>query len=131
MSNWTHVKGKITLKVESKGWSDSPIYRIIADAPKITGSEGSAVFTIRPLSQFAINEGNNNYHEAEIIIEGSLRDRSLDETCEEIVNFVKYLKNERNEKTFVSGEIKVNEDDSVKIADHFYLETSKTFNLFS
>ena len=45
-SNWTHVDGKITLKVRSRGiGDDSPIYRIIADAPKITGSEEDCIFS--------------------------------------------------------------------------------------
>lgn len=132
MSNWTYVDGKITLKVKSRGiGDDSPIYRIIADAPKITGEEGSTVFTIRPLDQFPIREGEDYYHEAEITLDGRLRDRTLDETCEEIEDFINYLMNGCLLNTSVYGEITVKEDHKDKIADDFYVGTSKTYEILS
>lgn len=128
MSNWTYVDGKITLKVRSKGiGDDSPIYKIIADAPKITGEEGSAVFTIRPRDQFPIREGEDYYHEAEITLDGSLRDRTLDETCEEIEDFINYLAG--IEGTSAYGEIEVKEDHHTKIEKHFSISIHKTFNI--
>ena len=128
MSNWTYVDGKITLKVRSRGiGDDSPIYKIIADAPKITGEEGSAVFTIRPRDQFPIREGEDYYHEAEITLDGSLRDRTLDETCEEIEDFINYLAG--IEGTSAYGEIEVKEDHHNKNEKHFSISTHKTFNI--
>ena len=128
MSNWTYVDGKITLKVKSRGiGDDSPIYKIIADAPKITGEEGSAVFTIRPRDQFPIREGEDYYHEAEITLDGSLRDRTLDETCEEIEDSINYLAG--IEGTSAYGEIEVKEDRHTKIEKHFSISTHKTFNI--
>ena len=128
MSNWTHVDGKITLKVRSRGiGDDSPIYRIIADAPKITGEEGSTVFTIRPRDQFPIREGEDYYHEAEITLDGRLRDRTLDETCEEIEDFINYLAG--IEGTSAYGEIEVKEDHHTKIEDHYSVSSHKTFNI--
>lgn len=128
MSNWTYVDGKITLKVRSRGiGDDSPIYKIIADAPKITGEEGSAVFTIRPRDQFPIREGEDYYHEADITLDGSLRDRTLDETCEEIEDFINYLAG--IEGTSAYGEIEVKEDHHTKIEKHFSISTHKTFDI--
>ena len=128
MSNWTYVDGKITLKVRSRGiGDDSPIYKIIADAPKITGEEGSAVFTIRPRDQFPIREGEDYYPEAEITLDGSLRDRTLDETCEEIEDFINYLAG--IEGTSAYGKIEVKEDHHTKFEDHYSVSTHKTFNI--
>lgn len=132
MSNWTFVDGKITLKVKSRGkGDDSPIYRIIADAPKITGEEGSTVFTIRPRNQFPIREGEDYYHEAEITLDGKLRDRTLDETCEEIEDFINYLKNGCLLNTFIYGRITVMEDPKDKISGNFYVKASKTYEILS
>ena len=129
VSYWNHVEGKITLRVRSRGTGDdSPIYRIIEAAPEITGEEGSAVFTTKPRDPFPVSDnGDEYYHEAEIIIYGDLTGNDPDETYDKIVDFVNYL----IDNCDVYGEITLEEDRTIKIADGFFVRTSKTFEILS
>lgn len=50
---------------------------------------------------------------------------------EKIEDFINYLKNGCLLNTSVSGEITVKEDHKDKIADNFYVGTSKTYEILS
>lgn len=129
MSNWIHVDGKITLNLRSKGiGNDFPIHKIIEAAPRIIGVEGSTLLTINPRDQYPIKgDGDEYYHEAEIIIDGDLSCNDPNEIYKKIVDFVNYLIDKCN----VHGEITLEEDNTVKIADGFFVRTSKTFEILS
>ena len=129
MSHWTHVKGKFNLMVKCRFGESSPIYKIIADAPKITGSEFPAIYNIHPSNQYPTKTEDGYCHEAEITVEGSLRDRELNETCNEIENFIRYLDTGCNEKTSASGSIEVSAD-KVECKGPYKVSTTKTFHIY-
>lgn len=130
MSNWVHIDGKITLNLRSKGTgNDFPIKKIIeAAAPRIMGVEGSTLLTINPREHYPIKgDGDEYYHEAEVVIYGDLRGSTPNETYDKIVDFVNYL----TDKCNVHGEITLEEDNTVKIGEGAFVRTTKTFEILS
>ena len=129
MSNWNHIDGQLTLRTKSKGIA-SPIREIIASAaPKLAGGEeGKAVINIKPREQFPLRgNGDEYYHEAEVVIYGDLSGSYADEICDKIVDFVNYL----IDNCDVHGDLTVEEDRTVKIADGFFVRSSRTFEILS
>ena len=123
MSEWTHVKGKFTIRFATDycfdedddvgaGFMKEPldIYKVMLKAPRITGSEEDCIFSvdIRDQAPYYSNEDDSLYYEAQIKIKGHLRDRYFEDTDQEVRNFIKYLKEETGYETkFVKGKIKV------------------------
>ena len=121
MSQWTHVKGKFTIRFATDycfdkdddvggGFMQEPldIYKVMLKAPRITGSEEDCIFSVDITDQTSYSEDGDIYYEAKIKIKGHLRDREFEETDQEVRNFIKYLKEETGYETkFVKGKIKV------------------------
>lgn len=121
MSQWTHVKGKFTIRFATDYYFDKDdevnssfmkepldIYKVMLKAPRITGSEEDCIFSVDITDQTSYSEDGDIYYEAKIKIKGHLRDREFEETDQEIRNFIKYLKEETGYETkFVKGKIKV------------------------
>ena len=124
MSQWTYVEGKFTIRFatdycfvkddeEDAGFMQEPldIYKVMLNAPRITGSESDCIFSVDITDQAPYcysNEDDFIYYEAKIKIKGRLRDREFETTDQEVRNFIKYLKEETGYETkFVKGKIKV------------------------
>lgn len=121
MSQWTHVKGKFTIRFATdycfdkddevnSGFMKEPldIYKVMLKAPRITGSEEDCIFSVDITDQTSYSEDGDIYYEAKIKIKGHLRDREFETTDQEVRNFIKYLKEETGYETkFVKGKIKV------------------------
>lgn len=122
MSQWTHVKGKFTIRFATDyycfdkdddvgaGFMKEPldIYKVMLKAPRITGSEEDCIFSVDITDQTSYSEDGDIYYEAKIKIKGHLRDREFETTDQEVRNFIKYLKKETGYETkFVKGKIKV------------------------
>lgn len=122
MSLWTYVKGKFTIKFATDyfvkddevdaGFMQEPldIYKVMMNAPRITGSESDCIFSVDITNQapYYSNEDDFIYYEAKIKIKGRLRDGEFEKTDQEVRNFIKYLKEETGYETkFVKGKIKV------------------------
>ena len=121
MSQWTHVKGKFTIRFATDYCFDKDdevnssfmkepldIYKVMMKAPRITGGESDCIFSVDITDQTSYSEDGDIYYEAKIKIKGHLRDRKFEETDQEVRNFIKYLKEETGYETkFVKGKIKV------------------------
>ena len=122
MSLWTYVKGKFTIRFATDyfvkddevdaGFMQEPldIYKVMMNAPRITGSESDCIFSVDITNQapYYNNEDDFIYYEAKIKIKGRLRDGEFEKTDQEVRNFIKYLKEETGYETkFVKGKIKV------------------------
>ena len=122
MSLWTYVKGKFTIRFATDyfvkddevdaGFMQEPldIYKVMTNAPRITGSESDCIFSVDITNQapYYSNEDDFIYYEAKIKIKGRLRDGEFEKTDQEVRNFIKYLKEETGYETkFVKGKIKV------------------------
>lgn len=122
MSLWTYVKGKFTIRFATDyfvkddevdaGFMQEPldIYKVMMNAPRITGSESDCIFSVDITNQapYYSNEENFIYYEAKIQLKGRLRDGEFEKTDQEVRNFIKYLKEETGYETkFVKGKIKV------------------------
>lgn len=129
MSRWTYVKGSFDLDVDCKYGQASQIYKIIADAPKITSSEFPAIFTIENTHQYPVISSNGFYHEALITVAGALRDRELEETCNEVEKFINYLNSGCGERTAAHGYIKVSDSAFDRECPNSPITTIKTFNI--
>lgn len=122
MSQWTYVKGKFTIRFETDycfdkddevnaGFMQEPhdIYKVLMNAPRITGSESDCIYSVDITDQAPYsNEDDFIYYEAKIKIEGHLRDREFEETDQEVRNFIEYLREKTGYETkFVKGKIEV------------------------
>ena len=89
MSQWTHVKGKFTIRFATDYCFDKDdevnssfmkepldIYKVMMKAPRITGSESDCIFSVDITDQapYYSNEDDFIYYEAKIKIKGRLRD---------------------------------------------------------
>ena len=124
MSQWTYVEGEFTIRFATDycfdkddevdaGFMQEPldIYKVMMNAPRITGGESDCIFSVDITDQAPYcysNEDDFIYYEAKIKIKGRLRDREFETTDQEVRNFIKYLKEETGYETkFVKGKIKV------------------------
>lgn len=95
---WTHVTGCIYVDTMHNNKNIKKyVERILKDAPLITGSEQNADIFINPLSGYntsVYNGGHIEYFQtcAGITIVADLRDRKIEETREEIANFLDFIR---------------------------------------
>lgn len=99
MSLWTHVTGAISVKVYTQSNEQTLNYarHMLANAPKVTGSEGDMQTFVNLLSGYNYVEFDNGIKrkwQTEVIISlvGNLRDRTIDQTKQELEVFLDYIK---------------------------------------
>lgn len=99
MSLWTHVVGAIhaNFYAESteEAWDNALL--ILKDAPKVTGSEGDMQTFVHPLDGYNNSEYNNGEDRQwqtcmVVSLVGDLRDRTIEQTNQELKAFLDYVK---------------------------------------
>ena len=93
MSRWTHIVGAIHIDTwKACNNIEKYIENKLKNAPKITGSEGSATVFVNKENRYCmVCNGRNFQTRAIITIQGDLRDKNGKKTKEEIINFLKYI----------------------------------------
>ena len=103
MSQWTHVT--LTAEITSPGWKSpqelkAQVIEQLNHDSGITGSERDAQLFVIPLeSNSTLFQENKEYHyfeQALIVVHGHLRDRTKEETEDEVRNFIRRLENQFN-----------------------------------
>lgn len=100
MSLWTHVVGCVYIETftERKNIKHY-VEKKLKDAPKITGSEEDVDVFVNPLSGYNVSswktdkKGDWLHYQTcvGVTLIGDLRDRQLEQTREEVINFLQYL----------------------------------------
>ena len=94
MSRWTHIVGAIHIDTwKACNNIEKYIENKLKNAPKITGSEGSATVFVNKENRYCmVCNGRNFQTRAIITIQGDLRDKDGDTTKEEVEKFIDYIK---------------------------------------
>ena len=99
MSLWTHVTGAIYVIMYSQSIAHTLNYArlMLANAPKVTGSEGDMQTYVNILNGYNYVEFENGAKrkwQTGVIISlvGDLRDRTIDQTKQELEIFLDYIK---------------------------------------
>lgn len=95
MSKWTKIVGSVWCSSyygQTKEHLQQMIYKIMEEAPDVTGSEGNARRFATIINPYLVTN-DENYTEFVITTCGELRDRTLEETNIEYARFLIYLNN--------------------------------------
>lgn len=99
MSLWTHVVGAIhaNFYAESteEAWDNALL--ILKEAPKVTGSDGNMQTFVHPLDGYnnsEYNDGEGRHWQTCMVVSlvGDLRDRTIEQTNQELKTFLDYVK---------------------------------------
>lgn len=99
MSLWTHVTGAIYVNMYSQSNEQTLNHarHMLANAPKVTGSEGDMQTYVNILNGYSYVEFDNGIKrkwQTGVIISlvGDLRDRTIEKTNQELKTFLDYIK---------------------------------------